>query len=231
MPKRVSWVGSGLLALVLLLPAGRSLAQAPPAGSPPPPAPSPAAAASPPAPAASPASASSPAETLITRGNAAYRAKDYRAALQLYQEAHLLERSSLTVFNLAQCHRQLGDVTRAIELYQEYLRDWPGSPKHEAAERFIRELKAQRASLLPAPPAPDAPAVAAGTAAVTASTSSATTARPWYRRWYVWTAIGVAVAGGAVAGALVATRPGASAEVGGVHVLPPTTFHFTPGGR
>jgi tetratricopeptide (TPR) repeat protein len=178
--------------------------------------------------AAAPRVAPGRAEELLLQGNQAYRAGDYRRALERYQASYELTQFPLTLFNMAQCLRRLGERDRAIELYSRYLVAERDPVQRERVQRLLQDLRElqrrEQTAAAPAAPAP-APSSAAPSAAapsvlpaaplaapapVTGATPAAGESdggvRPWYRRWYVWAIIGVAVAGGVTAGAVLGTR-------------------------
>lgn len=156
-----------------------------------------------------------------------YNLDEFPQALAEFREAYRLKPDPSFLFNIAQCHRKLGDVDAALDFYRKYLRSLPEATNRADVERLIAELRAKQAS--PSPPAPAAesappPVVAPPPAPVApvppaaapapAATSDALVvtapppaAAPVYKRWWFWTAVGVVLAGAAV-GAYAATRPG-----------------------
>jgi tetratricopeptide (TPR) repeat protein len=85
-------------------------------------------------------------EQLFRQGQAHYRVGEFERALQAFKASlHIAHRPS-TVFNIAQCHRQLKNPERALFFYKLYLSEWdrinPGHPapaRHEV-NRHITEL-------------------------------------------------------------------------------------------
>jgi tetratricopeptide (TPR) repeat protein len=168
------------------------------------------------------------ARELVREGNSAYRIGRFEDALAAYERAYKLFPDPRLLYNLAQCHTQLRHYDRAIFLYQSFLDQSPQVPDRPRIEQTIAELKAradaERMKAAPAPvPVPPAnktpllpqaaPApltVAAVPAAPTPTTDE--TPRPWYKRWYVWTAVGLLVAGGVAAGVVLGTRGGGNLQ-------------------
>jgi tetratricopeptide (TPR) repeat protein len=159
------------------------------------------------------------AEELVLQGNAAYRKGDYRRALEHYQASYELSQFPLTLFNMAQCRRRLGERERAIDLYTRYLVAERDPVQRARVQRLLDDLhELKRRERAAAPPvlstAPVAPQPAAPPPVVAvlpvvappAATEVEGGVRPWYRRWYVWAAIGVVVAGGVTAGAVLGAR-------------------------
>jgi tetratricopeptide (TPR) repeat protein len=193
-------------------------------------------------PAAAPGAAAPEARELIRRGNDLYRLSKFEEALVLYEKAYELDQRPSTLFNVAQCHRQLKRFDRALFLYRQYLRSNPPAAHRAIVDGIIAQMEQQARQEAPATPGtatssgPDAPTAApllpradAATPAAAAAAGSASAvpaSRPWYRRWYVWTAVALVIAGGAVGGAVAATRgSGVPTTVYGDH-----TF-FAAGGR
>jgi tetratricopeptide (TPR) repeat protein len=161
-----------------------------------------------------------PQDQLIDRGNAAFRQGRIAEALQLYQQARAHGESPELLFNLAQCHRKLGQTKEAVRLFRAYLAQYPTAPNRAVVERLLGRLGAspEDDALDPqvrTPPVlPAAPAVEPGAAAPVSATAREATGtdarpgRPWYRRWYVWAGIGAVVVAGAVVGGVVGSRGG-----------------------
>jgi tetratricopeptide (TPR) repeat protein len=161
-----------------------------------------------------------------------FAAGKYQEALDIFAKlyAHTLHPTYLR--NIGRCYQNMGRPDEAITAFREYLRKAGTLDPNQQAEidRYIAEmeaLKAQREAKTAAGPAPPAPAPAPSTAApitldhleptpraaptpsVEASLRASPAApvepaSPFYKRWWFWTAVGAAVAGG-VAVALVAS--------------------------
>ncbi|MCC7385095.1 MAG: PEGA domain-containing protein [Deltaproteobacteria bacterium] len=61
------------------------------------------------------------ARTLVDEGNALLRDGKHEAALARYQSAYDLYPSPKLFFNLAEVHREMGDMVRALEYYERFL--------------------------------------------------------------------------------------------------------------
>jgi tetratricopeptide (TPR) repeat protein len=152
-----------------------------------------------------------------------YNLDEFTPALAEFREAYRLKPDPSFLFNIAQCHRKLGDTDAALDFYRKYLRSLPDAPNRADVERMIADLRARQAAT-PAPSAP-APAVEAPPAApvlvpsppaaappaalvvTTAPAPAIETPAPIYRRWWFWTALGAVVVGGVVA-TVALTRSG-----------------------
>jgi tetratricopeptide (TPR) repeat protein len=135
------------------------------------------------------------------RAQKLYAVAKFRDALDEYQKAFEAKPLPDFLFNIGQCHRNLGDYDAAIFSYKKYLTSAPGAANRAQVEQLIDDLQtkrdqedARRRGLEPSHPA--------------AATSTATTAppppqapppeRPIYGRWWFWTALGVAVGTGGI---------------------------------
>lgn len=156
------------------------------------------------------------ARVKFAEGNTAYDLAEFQKALDAYSEAYRLVSLPGFLFNIAQCHRQLGHAERAAFFYRRYLAlskqeppnaplvreliaemDAAAAPKpalraqtEAAAERRVKQdTERKRVAVSPAKPA----------AEVTGGESLA-------RKWWVWAGAGAValLAGGAI---YVATAP------------------------
>ena len=97
---------------------------------------------------------------LNEEGARLYAAHEYAGALARFQAAFALEQDPNLFFNIASCHRGLGDLRAAIENYRAFLES-PGadSKGREPARQAIAELEAELAPKNRPPPvtAPRAP--------------------------------------------------------------------------
>jgi tetratricopeptide (TPR) repeat protein len=163
-----------------------------------------------------PAAAASAEEprALVKQGNALYQAGRFEDALRAYQRAYELRPRPVLLFNLAQCHRELGRLARAIYLYERYLVELPAAPDRAEVTALVAQLRARQRKreadrLAVRPPVAAGVELGAGAAARPATSAD----RPFYRRWYFWTPIALAVAGGAAAAAVVLSRSGPACPV------------------
>jgi len=90
-------------------------------------------------------------------GAAYYSQADYKAAIDEFQKAYKLNRAPELLHNLGRCHEALGELDRAIELFEQYLRERPKAPNRVTLELRIKNL---RKRLKPAPKPPATPATA-----------------------------------------------------------------------
>jgi hypothetical protein len=76
------------------------------------------------------------------QGNAYYKLDKYKEALGEYEQAYIAKQDASFLYNIAQCHRLMGNRAEAVKFYQRYLKDAPGAPNREVAEKHIRDLEA-----------------------------------------------------------------------------------------
>jgi hypothetical protein len=79
-------------------------------------------------------------------GTRLYDLADFNAALQSFKKAYLNYEEPAFLFNIAQCHRALGDKGEAIRFYRTYLRKVPNAANHVEVEKIIANLEAAQAS-------------------------------------------------------------------------------------
>ncbi len=113
-----------------------------------------------------------------------YRA-EFRDALRHYQAALKHKRLPALYFNIAQCHRQLGEAAKARFFYKLYLERRPRAANRAEVQRRIQQMERRiaaarvRSAKAQKPPPPV----------------------PYYRRWWFWTGLATAaVLSGAAVG-------------------------------
>jgi tetratricopeptide (TPR) repeat protein len=148
-----------------------------------------------------------------------YEVGDYQQALDEFKAAHMAKADPAFLYNIAQCHRQLGHAEQAITLYKRYLAASPKASNRAEVEKRIADLESGLAAKPPsAPAAPEpqtsaftpyaapepAPAPVAAPETVTQA-EAATASSGW--RFLPWIGVGVTLAlvGGAVATGLSAS--------------------------
>jgi tetratricopeptide (TPR) repeat protein len=140
------------------------------------------------------------------RASQHYDLGEYTQALEAFKEAYRNYEEPSFLFNIAQCHRQLGEQPQAVKMYRSYLTKVPDAPNAEEVRQMLGKLEraiADQAAAKNAPPAgtlkPDPTAEPHSTAPPQSSVVAETVARPpktvpAYRRWWVWTVVGGGVA-------------------------------------
>jgi tetratricopeptide (TPR) repeat protein len=141
-------------------------------------------------------------QRLLARGQPQEAIAEFRRAYELRADPRFL-------FDIAEGYRQVGRVDQALFFYERYLSAAPDAPDRDEVEEQMSDLEKSRSrSPLASPPAikspPPSPAPASPFAhdvvlVPIAPAADATDEHPLWRRWWVWTAVGVLIAGGAVA--------------------------------
>jgi tetratricopeptide (TPR) repeat protein len=109
----------------------------------------------------------SAARDSFREGSRQFDLGEFKLALDAFKKAYLLYEEPAFLFNIAQCHRQLGDKPEAIRFYKTYLRKVPTAPNRAEVERIIATLEAEQeqatknkppaGTIEPAPPPPPTP--------------------------------------------------------------------------
>ena len=175
-----------------------------------------------------------------------YKLAEYAQALDAFKETYRLIEDPSLLFNIAQCYRQLGKKEEAIRFFRTYLHDAPGNGENEDVKKTIASLEAAlkqeqaqkqeaaaREAAAAAPPVAEtkapppavkpAPSPApAPTNTLVASAPAHSADKPVYKRWWLWTTVGVVVAAGVGVGlGLALTRtpaaPTATTQDGTFH--------------
>ena len=154
---------------------------------------------------AEPSGAAARARQHHRAGKAAYAQGDYAAAVREFSRGYELDPRPAFLLNIAQSHRGLGDRAQAIRYYEAFLKAAPTSPLRAQVEEIVRELQppAVEAPVDPSPPVAAAPRVPSARRRADppaeAPPAKSAVARPFYRRWWFWTAVSaVAVAGAGI---------------------------------
>jgi tetratricopeptide (TPR) repeat protein len=85
------------------------------------------------------------AANLFQAAEAFFNIEEYQKALDAYTEAHQLSQFPDLLFNMAQCHRALGNYKEAANTYKAYLAAVPKSPIRRDVEKWIQEVEAKAA--------------------------------------------------------------------------------------
>ena len=136
----------------------------------------------------------------VAQGRRLYLLGRYQEAIAEYRRAYELRADPQFLMDTAEAYRQLGATERALFYYERYLAAAPNAPDREIVEDRITELELVKAP--PAVPAPLTNAYSYCEGAAPLSSARRGTARdrrqaaPVWKRWWVWTAVGVAVGAG-----------------------------------
>jgi tetratricopeptide (TPR) repeat protein len=155
------------------------------------------------------------------KGTNAYRAGDLDEAITELKAAVKLKPTPNGMFALGQALREKGELAAAAHQYRQYLVLAPDGPFADKSKSFLASIEATLASarqtqaaapqgVLPEPkpePAPvlTAPPVITAPAPVVAVDVVAAKP-PVYKRWWLWTTIGVVVVAGVAVGVVLGTE-------------------------
>jgi tetratricopeptide (TPR) repeat protein len=125
----------------------------------------------------------------VAQGRRLYLLGHYQEAIGEYRRAYELRADPQFLLDTAEAYRQLGATEQALFYYDRYLAAAPNAPNREIVEDRVTELELLRAPAIRALP-PGGPGAARPKPA------------PLWKRWWLWTAVGVAVGAGITAAAL-----------------------------
>jgi tetratricopeptide (TPR) repeat protein len=134
----------------------------------------------------------------VAQGKRLYMLGHYQEAIAEYRRAYELRADPQFLFDTAEAYRELGATQQALFYYNRYLAAAPGAPNREVVEDRVSELEMART------PAPSPVVVTAAPA------SSKAKPTPVWRRWWLWTAVGLAL-GASITAAALASRPSPAA--------------------
>jgi hypothetical protein len=144
----------------------------------------------------------------------AFAAGEWSAALDLFAQLYAETLHPVYLRNIGRCHQRLREPQKAIDAFNDYLAKGKVSADERAEiQGYIKEMealrqekdaqaaraaKAEQPAPQPLPPTlrPEPPPAQIVTAPVPEEP-------PVYKRWWFWTAVGVAVAGGVAAALLL----------------------------
>ena len=75
------------------------------------------------------------------QGDTYFKLEKYANALQEFEQAYLAKQDPSFLYNIAQCHRLMGNRAEAVRFYKRYLNDAPNAANRPVAEKHIRDLE------------------------------------------------------------------------------------------
>jgi hypothetical protein len=90
------------------------------------------------------------------RGEAFFKLEKFKEALGEYEQGYLAKSDATFLYNIAQCHRLMGNKPAALRFYRRFLNEATKVPNREIVEQHIRDLEKALGT---------SPAAPAGTAA------------------------------------------------------------------
>ena len=138
--------------------------------------------------------------SLYERAKTASNQGDLDEALRLYKLAHEVKSDPLLLLSIGRILHKQGKPEEARPYYVRFLAAPTDDPvPRQKAEEYLQQLNS---------PSGAAPAKAEGASPASPSTGAPTNPStepvPLYKRWWLWTLIGVGVAGGVAAGVAIA---------------------------
>lgn len=153
------------------------------------------------------------ARAIAGEANEAYNIGHFEQALERYEQAYAVFAAPQLLFNLGQCHRELGNHERVVFFFERYLEELPeasnrpvveelltesrgevqraeaaAEAERQAEQRRVEEARAEAAARAEQERIRDE----AARAALREETEDEDT--PIYEEWWLWTTIGVALA-------------------------------------
>jgi tetratricopeptide (TPR) repeat protein len=184
------------------------------------------------------------AKEAFREGTRQYELGDFRKALDAFKRAYLSYEEPAFLFNIAQCYRQVGDKQEALRFYKLFLRKVPDAPNRDEVQNVVTNLQSaieQERTARSQPPSgtigpetttrprPEAPIAVAPTATPTDGNGTVgverraepTSRAPVYKKWWLWSAVGVVVVGAALGIGLGVglANPQPSSHFGGIAVF------------
>jgi tetratricopeptide (TPR) repeat protein len=131
----------------------------------------------------------------VAQGRRLFLLGRYQEAVGEYRRAYELRADPQFLLDIGESYRELGATDQALFYYHRYLAAAPFAPNRQVVEDRVSELETART------PAP-APVVVV----TPAPTTPKPRGTPVWRRWWLWTAVGVAL-GASITAAALASRP------------------------
>jgi len=161
------------------------------------------------------ADAPNTARAHFEKGSTAYDLGQFREAAREYEIAYRLKNDPALLYNIGQAYRFAGDTAEALRAYKAYLRRSPEAPNRREVDTQIVKLQRlvdeQRTSTTSPPhgvATPDHPLVLeAPQLVVSQPVVRPAVKTPIYKKWWLWTIVGVVVVGAVVGGTVAATTP------------------------
>ena len=130
---------------------------------------------------------------------------EYDDALNDFKNGYRAKEDPVFLYNIAQCYRLKNEHRDAIRYYRLYLSRAPDAPNRAEIEERIAKLQAIVDNERPAAPAP-APSASQRATSVPTTTPSAEVSTvaasrqrtPVYKKWWLWTVVGVVAVGAGV---------------------------------
>jgi len=142
-------------------------------------------------------------------GRAQFKHGDYEGALREFDESFKLQQAPLLLYNAGLAARKAGHDAVALQRFEDYLKRAPADAEERAeVQRYVDELHAAGVTEEPQTPPIAAPAPLVAPPALTpvpvviapTPASDSPHPTPAYKKWWLWTIVGVVVVAGAGVG-------------------------------
>lgn len=146
-------------------------------------------------------------------GKAAFEIGQFQEALGHYQKAYRIYPAVGLLFNIGQCHRNLGNWDKAIFSFELYLKKKPDTDNRKAVQVLLQDLErraeeerkreaAARNTVPDYKPDPNRDIVKPPDRPPPPPPPT-----PWYKNWYFWVPVAVVAAAGGAVGTYFAVKP------------------------
>src|SRR5262245_38147581 len=85
------------------------------------------------------------ARAIVQKADRLYKLASYQEALEQYSSAYELYPAPGLLFNIGQCHRNLGNYERAVYFFEAYLKEEPKGAGASMAKQLLKESRASLA--------------------------------------------------------------------------------------
>jgi tetratricopeptide (TPR) repeat protein len=134
-------------------------------------------------------------------GQRLVEARDYASALNAFRRGFTSYEDPIFIFNIAQCHRLLGNKELAAKWYRNFLERVPEPPNLAEIQRWLakldREIEAEKRAQAQTPgqSSDDRPVPQGDEPAARGTDEAPSEPVPVYKKWWLWTIVGVVVVG------------------------------------
>jgi tetratricopeptide (TPR) repeat protein len=136
-------------------------------------------------------------------GSKLYDLGKFDDAAHEYEEAYKAKSDPALLFNIGQAYRAAGKSQDAIVAYKAFLRNAPDAPNRADVEGHIAKLQKN----LDDQHASQSQTQTQTLTQTQTQTQTQTGPTPLYKKWWLWTAVGGAVAIGVIAGVVAGVTP------------------------
>jgi tetratricopeptide (TPR) repeat protein len=141
-------------------------------------------------------------------GRAQYKHGDYEGALREFDESFKLQQAPLLLYNAGLAARKAGHDAVALQRFEDYLkRAAADAGERVEVQRYVDELHAagvteepQTPPVVAPPPVVTPPVTSAPVVVAPPPASDSPHPTPVYKKWWLWTVVGVVVVAGAGVG-------------------------------